>query len=36
MKSKKFLKGPFIWIFAALLIVFIGTALSTGTTYKRV
>ena len=36
MKSKKFLKGPFIWIFAALLIVFIGTSLSTGTTYKRV
>jgi cell division protease FtsH len=36
MKSKKFLKGPFIWIFAALLIVFIGTSLSTGTTYTRV
>ncbi len=36
MKSKKFLKGPFIWIFAALLVVFIGTSLSTGTTYKRV
>jgi cell division protease FtsH len=36
MKSKKFLKGPFIWIFAALLIVFIGTSLSTGTSYKRV
>jgi cell division protease FtsH len=36
MKSKKLLKGPYIWIFAALLVVFIGTSLSSSTTFKRV
>jgi len=33
---KKFLRGPFVYIFAALLVVFIGTSMSTGVTYKKV
>ncbi|MEY4349239.1 MAG: hypothetical protein RL719_536, partial [Actinomycetota bacterium] len=33
---KKFLKGPFIYIFAALLVVFIGSSMSTTVTFKQV
>jgi len=33
---KKFLKGPFVYIFAALLVVFIGTSMSTGASFKQV
>ena len=33
---KKFLKGPFIWIAAAVLAIFIGTTLGSEVTYKKV
>ena len=33
---KKFLKGPFIWIIAALVVVIIGTSMNAGVSYKQV
>jgi cell division protease FtsH len=36
MNFKKILSGPFIWIFAAVLVLLIGSSLISGSTYKEV
>ena len=36
MNFKKILSGPFVWIFAAILVLLIGSSMVNGTTFKKV